>query len=106
METESVGYPERTRMNVLRSDATVRFAVEFMTPGELLTLRYIKVFRKLALDIVVSPSYEILMKPIILATWLDAAPDIQVLNIAGNGRVAIESVVENFLLEALGQAVA
>ncbi len=72
-------YPDRTFANVRDSDATLRLAVDFQTPGDLCTLRAIQHFRKPWLDIDLAhptPASEI-------AGWL-AALNIRVLNVAGN----------------------
>lgn len=46
VEHESPQYPPRTECNVLDSDATIRLALDFDSPGELCTLRYIKHYDK------------------------------------------------------------
>lgn len=42
VETTSRDYPPRTKQNATNSDGTIRLASNFNTPGEVLTLRYVK----------------------------------------------------------------
>jgi len=73
------GYPARTRRNVRESDATVRLAIDFLTPGEVLTLRAIRHY--------VRPHFDIDMRdpapPAEVARWL-IANRVRVLNVSGN----------------------
>lgn len=46
VEIESDSYSERTRLNVMQSDCTLRFAFDFSTPGERCTLKHIKYYVK------------------------------------------------------------
>lgn len=50
-EHPNVGYPPRTKQNVFDSDATLRFATDWKSTGEKLTLSAIKKFNKPYFDI-------------------------------------------------------
>lgn len=50
-EHTSPHYPPRTRLNVLHSDATLRIARHWSSPGEQLTLKFITKYSKPWLDI-------------------------------------------------------
>ena len=67
-------------MNVRCSDATIRYAYDFNSVGELLTLRYINKYDK--------PYYDInLNEPdffVMVSNWI-LDHNIKILNIAGNG---------------------
>lgn len=79
-EHTSPEYPPRTAANVRDSDGTVRFAVNWSSPGEVLTLEFIKRYGKPYLDI--DPRNE-QHDPARAARWI-IDNNIQVLNIAGN----------------------
>ncbi len=79
LEEHAGDFHDRTFANVRDSDATLRLALDFQTPGESCTMRAIKTFRKPWLDIDLvrpKPASEI-------AGWL-AALNLRVLNVAGN----------------------
>lgn len=79
VESDSSNYRIRTFENVKISDATMRFAYDFKSPGEICTLNAIKIFKKPHLDfnlkddLVVNKALE----------WLNDY-EIKILNIAGN----------------------
>ena len=78
-EHSSPDYPGRTEANVKDSDATIRFASNFKSAGEKLTLNLIKWYNKPYLDIDAnnpSPIAEVIQ-------WLKDNK-VSVLNIAGN----------------------
>ena len=83
IETESEEYPTRTFLNVKNSDGTIRFANNFLSKGELLTLKAIQQYKKPYLDIdlneLISGNYLIFD----IHEWFKEH-NIQVLNIAGN----------------------
>jgi len=105
-ETSSDGYPMRTLNNVLSSQATIRLAHNFNSPGERLTLKYAKLAHRPTCDIqlrwwdddwgtVVGP----LAEPMLVtdtAMWL-VEQQVETVNIAGNADREIESFVEHFL---------
>lgn len=97
VETESETYPERTELNVLNSDGTVRFAEFWESPGERCTKKYIDKHNK--------PHWDVkdLSDISSFLTWIKEN-NIQVLNVAGNSErtsPGIQSLVQSFLLEAL-----
>lgn len=84
MQEHSGGYKERTWANVEDSDATVRFAVDFGSPGEVCTLKAIERYRKPYFDIDMSRSvYTDALLRSSMANWLNAF-DVAVLNVAGH----------------------
>lgn len=86
-EHSSSSYPGRTYDNVKNSDATIRFAFDFSSAGELCTLKAIKYYNKPYFDVNLNSvfiyekhdNYEIKE----IAEWL-VKNYIQVLNVAGN----------------------
>lgn len=79
IEAFSGGYPYRTGENVKNSDATVRFALDFNSPGERCTLRMIKKFKKPHFDI--NPFTTVEFDT--FKQWL-IDNQVRVLNVAGN----------------------
>lgn len=79
LEHESPRYPPRTALNVRDSDGTIRFASNFSTPGELLTLKMTKQYNKplLSISIPTNVSHEETIQ------WIKSN-NIKVLNVAGN----------------------
>ena len=84
IETEATNYNKRTGLNVQNADGTIRFASNFGTAGEVLTLKYIQHFKK--------PYYDVLLplqKDDYLTTvnkicdWI-LVNQISILNVAGN----------------------
>jgi hypothetical protein len=119
VECRSGGYPTRTRLNVEAADATVRFAYDFTSAGERLTLRFVRQYAKPYFDVPLTrpPSpqaplledgsagdwdgtYRPLAEPAELRSWL-VRHQVRVLNVAGNGNPAIRPIVTRFLLAAL-----
>lgn len=78
-EHSAATYPPRTEANVRDSDATIRFAKKFHSPGEICTLKAVKWYNKPHLDI---PAGEPLPYAEVLA-WLEQN-QVGVLNVAGN----------------------
>lgn len=82
LTTDSSQYPDRTRLNVENSDATIRLASDFTTPGEKLTLRYVNMLGKPSMSIRLVPEpddYTVQSLVDFLYT-----ENIQTLNVAGN----------------------
>jgi len=73
------GYAKRTWANVKDSDATIRLAYNFDSPGERCTLNAIKQYKKPYIDIYLNNP----LPPSNVVTWI-AVQNIKVLNIAGN----------------------
>jgi len=95
MEMISSRYPPRTAMNVKQSDGTLRFATNWYSPGELLTLRLCNKYDKPHLEI--TPGGDV--TPVDVARWI-AGNNIRVLNVAGNAErtsPGIEEQVIRFL---------
>lgn len=100
-------YADRTKENVLAADATVRFAYDFDSRGELCTLKYIKAFHKPYNDVYLQqlddgsygPFYSI-ATPEWMASWI-ATFNPTILNVAGNADKTIEPFVENFITQML-----
>lgn len=89
-EMPSRHYPPRTAMNVKESDGTVRFAVNWDSPGELLTLKLCKKHGKPCLD--VTPGGE--LTPADVAAWINEN-EIGVLNVAGNSERTAPGIQES-----------
>lgn len=79
-EHSSPKYPPRTAMNVKQSDGTIRFATNWASSGERLTLRMIKQYSKPYID--VDPNSDD-VPPDLVARWI-LDNNIKVLNVAGN----------------------
>jgi hypothetical protein len=96
-EHPSPHYPPRTRRNVQLSDATLRFARHWQTPGEQATLRYLVRHGKPFLDVDVgSPP-----PPAEVADWL-RVQNVRIINVAGNSERSvpgIEAFVVAYLTE-------
>jgi hypothetical protein len=96
-EHTSARYPPRTALNVKESDATLRFATEWASPGEVLTQRMCERYGKPHMD--VTPGGPI--TPADVVEWL-VRNNVRVLNVAGNTeRTApeISVLVTTFLTE-------
>ena len=103
-EHECLGYPPRTFSNVEESDATIRFAYDFSSPGELCTLRAIETFSKPHIDVSLEEHpdaentyYISTMSVSTGQQWLINNSEIAVINVAGNAHVGVEAAVENFM---------
>jgi len=97
MQEHTGGYAERTEANVRDSDATIRLANDFYSPGEICTLRALKFFERPFLDIDMNEPRDI--DDVIVWIMLH---DTEVLNIAGNTERAsspIQDKVYNYLLQ-------
>lgn len=93
-------YPARTAANVYDSDATVRIARNFFTPGERCTMRAILCFERPHLDLhvdhLIHGHHELLR--------FITDHNVRVLNIAGNSEKTapgIGALVERFLVDAI-----
>lgn len=90
-------YPPRTYANVRESDATVRFAAKFDSPGEVCTMNAILKYKKPYFDVNVRQEND----PYILVKWLKEN-NVSVLNVAGNTEKTspgIEKYVFEYLTE-------
>ncbi len=102
-EHPSNGYPARTEANVRDSDATLRIASTFFSPGEKCTIKAIIKHKKAYLDIaVVNGSIE----PGNAKRLIDflVSNRVKVLNCAGNAETTspgIDGIAERFLVETL-----
>jgi hypothetical protein len=94
-ETGSTRYPTRTAMNVKASDGTIRFAANWDSPGELLTMNLCRKHGKPFLDI--TPGGQ--LTPADVAMWI-AENSIRVLNVAGNAERTSPGI-EEFALDFL-----
>lgn len=100
-EHESPKYPPRTEQNVFSADATVRFAYDFQSAGEICTLKAIQKYDKPYFDVPIKGF--VMVDPDELATWLDIG-EVGVLNVAGNASTWLEVLVEEFLVVALRES--
>lgn len=77
-EHPSGAYPPRTEENVINSNGTIRIATDFSSPGEVLTLKFIKKHYKehLPIDPFTTTPEEVVY-------WL-LSNKIEILNVAGN----------------------
>lgn len=96
-EHTSSNYPPRTRRNVQMSDATLRIARLWHTPGERATLKYLVQYGKPFLDVGIDapPS------AIDVAGWLQLKR-VRILNVAGNSEQTapgIEKLAVRYLQE-------
>jgi len=105
IEHASESYAARTFTNVRAADATIRFAISFRSLGEKCTLRAIREYQKPYFDV----QYEFFPETgqIItvsshgeVAQWL-LENEVKILNVAGNAKVELEPVVEDFLIKTL-----
>lgn len=99
VETGTDDYPTRTEWNVRDSDATIRFASDFNTPGELCTMRAINKYGKPYLNVSLlnqRPHTEVV-------AWLKEH-NVRTLNVAGNSEsrcTGIGKYTEQFLSKVL-----
>lgn len=98
-EHTSANYPPRTRRNVQLSDATIRFARHFHTPGEQATLKFLLRYSKPHLNVGVDDPLPVAE----VAEWL-RAQRVRILNVAGNTErnvPGIEAFVVKYLIEVI-----
>lgn len=96
-EHASDRYPPRTALNVKESDSTLRFATDWDSPGEVLTLSLCERYGRPRLD--VTPAGPV--TPADVAAWL-RENEVRILNVAGNTErtsPGIEAFVAGFLAE-------
>jgi hypothetical protein len=79
IETDNSSYKFRTELNVQKSDATIRFAVNFFSAGEICTLNAIKKFNKPYFDVNLLEDYDINK----IHEFIESNK-VEILNIAGN----------------------
>ncbi len=99
-EHASERYPPRTALNVKESDATLKFATEWDSPGEVLTRRMCERYGRPQLE--VTPGGDV--TPSDVAAWL-VRTGVRVLNVAGNAErtsPGIEAFVITFMTEVFG----
>lgn len=96
-ETPSERYQPRTGLNVKESDATLRFATDWNSPGEVLTLRMCREYGKPHLDVTPGGT----ATPADVVAWL-AANGVRVLNVAGNAERTSPGI-QDWVTEFLGE---
>lgn len=97
VESNDGGYPERTRLNVMTGDVTLRFGSNMQSYGERCTARYIRMYKKPHLDILMNPiDLSCIPSPKYVKDWLEVHMP-KTINVAGNARVTIEPEVRLFL---------
>ncbi len=105
-EHSSPKYPPRTYENAKNSDATLRFAVDFSTAGELCTLKAIRQYDKLFLDVQMKKDENVEPNPKsvdFIVKWI-VDNKIKVLNVAGNSNKThhlMQEKVRNFMIAVL-----
>jgi hypothetical protein len=100
-EHASDRYPPRTARNVQESDCTLRFATDWNSRGEVLTLKLCERYGRPHLDVTVGGD----TTPAAVAAWLGTKA-VRVLNVAGNSeRTApgIEAFVAAFLADVFAR---
>ncbi len=104
-EHASSNYADRTFDNVFSSDATLRLAVNFSSPGERCTLNAIKSNSKPHLDIKLSKISDVLLYTPIphieIVEWLQEN-NVNTLNVAGNSEGTCPGIfqfTQNYLIE-------
>ena len=95
VEHDSWEYAPRTEENVKNSDGTIRLAYNFMSAGELCTLRYIKKHKKPRFDFDLNDVGNYLVFDFL--EWIDENK-IKVLNVAGNAGNDIDESKKIFSL--------
>lgn len=97
LQTHDGGYPERTRLNVMTGDVTLRFGTNFNSYGERCTARFIRELKKPHLDIKMHPVTFSCMPPAdYTIDWLSVHRPLTI-NVAGNARKEIEPEVRIYL---------
>ena len=107
-EYHSSAYAGRTAANVRDSDATVRFARDFFSPGERCTLKAINSFKRPYHDVHVD--WIRLHEAVARGSFVKFLVDnkVKVLNVAGNSEETAPGIgraVEEFLVRALSRKV-
>lgn len=100
-EHSSSKYPPRTYLNVRESDATIRLATNFSSPGERCTMRAIEYHRKRFFDVPFTrenDTFVTSVNPAEVRDWL-FRHRVGVLNVAGNALPGLEQPVFEFLCE-------
>lgn len=95
------GYKARTEANVIDSDATLIFAADFKSPGEICTFKAIRKFQKPYFR--VHPSEDKMAEVLAWLAWVEGS----VLNVAGNSENTSPGIGEQaylFLAEAFGRS--
>lgn len=101
-ETDSPKYPPRTALNVKESDATIRIAMFFNSPGELLTKKMIEQYNKPSFDINPLDSS---ICPEMVAEWI-MEQEAKTINVAGNSEKTANGITEftiAYMTEILSQ---
>jgi Circularly permutated YpsA SLOG family len=99
VESKSDKYPPRTFDNAKNSDGTIRFAINFGTPGEQLTLKAINQYKRPYIDVDVANP----IKHMEVVDWI-VANNIVTLNVAGNAESKYKGMrdfVDNYLFQVL-----
>lgn len=96
-ETASARYQQRTARNVKESDATLRFATDWDSPGEVLTLAMCRKYDKPHLDVTPGDG----QTPADVAAWI-VENRVRVLNVAGNAERTSPGIQER-AAEFLGE---
>lgn len=102
-EHSSDRYPPRTYENVKSSDGTIRFAMNFRSPGEVCTLKAILKYGRPWFDVSVHPlrgNYSLLPFSKEARAWI-RENQVKTLNVAGNAITGIEEAVEQYLTDLL-----
>lgn len=107
LEDSKLPYAGRTELNVFHSDATMRLAWNFQSPGELCTAKWIRFHHKPSIDVLIAvihpgvkDGYSFRMEPVPIARWL-VDKKVAVLNVAGNADPVMEDAVEAYLTNVL-----
>ena len=96
-EHASPHYPPRTALNVKEADATLRFATDWDSPGERLTLAFCARYGRPHFDVTPGSA----TTPADAVAWL-AANNVRVLNVAGNTARASPGIAA-FMAAFLGE---
>ncbi len=81
LEEFGIGYPARTKKNAQDADATIRFATNFNSPGEILTLRECRIAKKPVLDVDLNRARTGAEEQVVQFLVNN---DVRILNVAGN----------------------
>lgn len=97
IESPTSNYATRTFDNVKDSDGTMRFAYNFVSPGEIMTLKAIKQYKKPYIDIDLSDIEEQALLIFDIMDWF-SDNNIHIVNIAGNAGSTKEEASKIFSL--------